>query len=143
MPILRLAYTTQFLIALMAVFLVWSQVGGQGHLDLMPWYLKLGLGAGAALGIVKATIAAVSKENAWNGGTLRWFGITMAILLLCGLTTYYYHVYGESDEGDQGDSSISMLMGKSFAVDVPAGHGSEKSAQPPAVAGLNSAWLRL
>src|ERR1035437_9599419 len=29
MPILRLAYSTQFLIALMAVFVLWSQVGGQ------------------------------------------------------------------------------------------------------------------
>ena len=44
MPILRLAYTTQFLIALIAVFVLWSQVGGQSHIDLMPWYFKLGLG---------------------------------------------------------------------------------------------------
>ena len=29
MPILRLAYATQFLIALIAVFVLWSQVGGQ------------------------------------------------------------------------------------------------------------------
>jgi hypothetical protein len=36
MPILRLAYTTLYLIAIIAVFVVWSQVGGQGHLDLMP-----------------------------------------------------------------------------------------------------------
>ena len=29
MPILRLAYATQFLIALIAVFVLWSEVGGQ------------------------------------------------------------------------------------------------------------------
>ena len=34
---LRLAYATQFLIAVIAVFTLWSQVGGQSHLDLMPW----------------------------------------------------------------------------------------------------------
>ncbi|HWD00386.1 MAG TPA: hypothetical protein VG456_26700 [Candidatus Sulfopaludibacter sp.] len=110
MPILRLAYTTQFLVALIAIFLVWSEVGGQGHLDLMPWYLKLGLASGAAFSIVKATMAAVSRDAAWNGATLKWFGITMALLLLCGLTTYYYHVYGESDETGDGDSSISLVL---------------------------------
>ncbi|MDR3700378.1 MAG: hypothetical protein P4L56_12120 [Candidatus Sulfopaludibacter sp.] len=111
MPILRLAYTTQFLIALIAVFLVWSQVGGQGHLDIMPWYLKLVLGFGLAYAIVKATICAVSGETAWNGATLKWLGIALAMMLLCGLTTYYYHLYGESDENDEQDSgSISRLI---------------------------------
>lgn len=112
MPILRLAYTTQFLVALIAIFLVWSEVGGQGHLDLMPWYLKLGLGTAAAFGIVKATMAAVSSEAAWNGGTLKWLGITLAVLLLAGLTTYYYHQYGESDETDQGDNGAISRIDK-------------------------------
>src|SRR5437762_12595190 len=98
MPILRLAYATQLLIAVIAVFLLWSQVGGQSHLDLMPWYLKLGLGGGAAFAVVKATKAAVEGAAAWNGATLKWFGILLALLVGCGLATYYYHVYGESDE---------------------------------------------
>ena len=111
MPILRLAYTTQFLIALIAVFVLWSQVGGQGHVDLVPWFIKLGLGAGAAFAIVKATAAAVSREPAWNGGTLKWFGILIALLIGCGLVTYYVHLYEESDEQDQqDDSGVSMLV---------------------------------
>ena len=59
MHTLRLAYATQFLIATIAIYVLWSQVGGQSHLDLMPWYVKLGLGTGAALAVVKATDAAV------------------------------------------------------------------------------------
>src|SRR5215472_11544655 len=110
MPVLRLAYTTQFLIALIAVFVLWSQVGGQSHLDLMPWYLKLGLGAGAAFAAVKATAAAVAQEHGWNGSTLRWFGITLALLAGCGLASYYYHVYGESDEDEQQDTQTSALV---------------------------------
>jgi hypothetical protein len=110
MPILRLAYSTLFLIALLAVFVVWSEVGGQTHLDLMPWYLKLGLGAGAAFACVKATAASVGGEHAWNGGTLRWFGILLALLLGCGIATYYVHVYGEVDEQDEEDSVTSQLI---------------------------------
>jgi hypothetical protein len=109
MPILRLAYSTLFLIALLAVFVVWSEVGGQTHLDLMPWYLKLGLGVGAAFACVKATAAAVGGGNAWNGGTLKWFGILLALAAGCGLASYYVHVYGETDEQDEEDSVTSQL----------------------------------
>jgi len=102
MPILRLAYATQFLIALIAVFVLWSQVGGQGHLDLMPWHLKLALGVCTALASVKATEAAVGGARAWNGRSLKWLGLTLALLLGCGLASYYCHLnYEEGDEGDQ------------------------------------------
>ena len=113
MPILRLAYTTQFLIALIAVFLLWSQIGGQSHLDLMPWYLKLGLGGGAAFAVVRATMAAVAREAAWNGGTLKWCGILLALGIGCGLATLYVHNNLEDDETDSEDTppAISLLVG--------------------------------
>jgi hypothetical protein len=101
MPLLRLAYTTLFLIALLAVFELWSQVGGQSHLDLMPWYLKLILGAGAAFTVVKAAAAAVAGERAWNRQTLRWAGILLALLIGCGLASYYAHLYLEEDEQEE------------------------------------------
>src|SRR5664279_576968 len=109
MPTLRLAYATEYLIAVIAIFTLWSEVGGQSHLDLMPWYVKLGLGAGAALAVVKATAAAVSQENAWNGRTLKWFGILLVALLGCGLASYYCHLYLEDDgSDDQSGSSTSV-----------------------------------
>jgi cation transport ATPase len=101
MPILRLAYTTLFLIALLAVFELWSQVGGQSHLDLMPWYLKLVLGAGAAFSVVKAAAAAVSGERSWNRQTLRWAAIMLAFLIGCGLASYYAHLYLEEEEQEE------------------------------------------
>src|SRR5690242_17596999 len=110
MPILRLAYTTLFLLALLAVFLLWSEVGGQSHLDLMPWYLKLGLGGGAAFATVKATMAAVSHERPWNAQTLRWAGILMILLVGCGLASYYVHVYGEQDDDQEDESLTSSLV---------------------------------
>ena len=111
MPILRLAYATQFLIALIAVFTLWSEVGGQGHLDLMPWYAKAALGAGAAFATVKATASAVSDKQAWNRRTRKWCGVLLAVLVACGLATYYCHVYLETDEDGQdgGDNSALVL----------------------------------
>jgi len=108
MPTLRLAYAIEFLIALIAVFVLWSEVGGQSHLDLMPWYVKLGLGAGAAFAVVKATVAAVSQEHAWNGRTLKWSGILLVLLLGCGLASYYCHLYLEDDGDDQPDNSAAV-----------------------------------
>jgi len=113
MPILRLAYATQFLIALIAIFVLWSQVGGQGHLDLVPWHLKLLLGAGAAFCVVKATAGAVAGERAWNGKTLRWFGILLVLLIGCGFASYYVHLYDESDEDDQQNNSAMSSSGSS------------------------------
>lgn len=107
---LRLAYTIQFLIALLAVFTVWGEVGGQGHLDLIPWYLKLALGVSAAFATVRATAAAVEGEGAWNGRTLRWTGILILLLVGCGLATYYVHLYVEDTDEEQADESpVTML----------------------------------
>ena len=101
MPLLRLAYTTQFLIALIAIFVLWGQVGGESHLDLVPWYLKLVFGVGGAFAAVKATVAAVGKERPWNGQTLRWLGVVIALLVCCGLASYYAHLNEETDQGDE------------------------------------------
>ena len=110
MPILRLAYSTQFLIALIAIFVMWSQVGGQNHLDLLPWTVKLVLGVAAAYGVVRATIASVSGDRAWNGQTVRWLGLTLALLAACGYASYYAHTNLEDDDTEpQQDTTISRL----------------------------------
>jgi hypothetical protein len=118
MHTLRLAYATEFLIAVLAVYELWSQVGGQSHLEVMPWYIKLGLGAGAALAVVKATHAAVSQERAWNGGTLKWIGILLVLLVGCGLASYYSHLYLEDNGDDQPEdnSGVGWVMPGSGVV---------------------------
>lgn len=111
MPLLRLAYSTQFLIAVIAIFVIWSQVGGQGHLDLVPWPVKLGLGLAAAYGVVRTTAASVSGDRAWNGQAVRWLGLTLALLAACGYASYYAHLnLEETDEEDpQQDTTVSRL----------------------------------
>ena len=145
MPILRLAYATQFLIALIAVFTLWSQVGGQSHLDLMPWYLKLGLGVGAAFAVVKATAAAVAGSHSWNAGTLKWFGILLLLLTGCGLASYYCHMYLETDEEDQPDNStVSEMYQHKTPAGTPKTAGATRTIQARSgsrnLAGLPAAW---
>jgi len=132
MPILRLAYVTQFLVALIAIFVLWSEVGGQSHLDLMPWYVKLALGAGAAICAVKATAAAVAHDNAWNGKTLRWLGLMLALMVGCGLASYYCHLYLEDDESDQDqdNSAISLVAPPVVPLAIPPAEPLSVSAQP-------------
>jgi hypothetical protein len=118
MPLLRLAYSALYLIALTAVFVAWSQVGGQTHIDLLPWWVKLTLGLTMAFAIVRAAASAYSGTRAFNGQTLKWLGLAIALGVLCGMATYYAHMYLEdTDEGDSGaDSAISSLTGPSQPV---------------------------
>ena len=95
--LLRLAYVSELLLALIAYQVLWIQVGGQGHLDLMPWYTKFGLVLGLALATVMGTAAAVSHSRVANAKTISCF--VLAVLLLGGMAwaTYYQHLH-ENDE---------------------------------------------
>jgi hypothetical protein len=133
MNLLRLAYSALYLIALIAVYVLWSQVGGQGHLDLVPWYIKLILGSLAALAVTRATAASVSGERGWNGHTLRWLGFAVALLVACGLASYYSHLYLEDtgDEDEQSDTTVSSLFRDAPCLpDICAGRVSRGSLRP-------------
>ncbi|HXK04699.1 MAG TPA: hypothetical protein VMS37_20015 [Verrucomicrobiae bacterium] len=119
MPLLRLAYSALFLVALIAVYVAWSQVGGQSHLDLLPWWLKLGLGMGIAFAIVRATIAAVAGERGWNGHSLRWLGLMLVMAVICGLASYYAHMYLE-DQGDESDEEADATVSRLVVPRAPA-----------------------
>ena len=109
MPILRLAYITLFLIALFTVFTLWSQVGGQGHLDLLPWWVKLVLAAGASYAIVRASAAAVAGDRGWTPQSVKWLGLALAAMVLCGMASFYAHNNLE-DSGDEGDGSTDTSI---------------------------------
>jgi heme/copper-type cytochrome/quinol oxidase subunit 4 len=107
--ILRLAFTIEFLIALVAIFETWSMVGGQGHLDLMPWYAKLGFVLGLSLTIVMATMSAMAHEGAWNAKTVACLVLALLIIAGMGATTYYYHLH-ENDDQSQGTDQDSLTL---------------------------------
>ena len=106
---LRFAYAIELLIAIDAVFTLWSQVGGQGHLDLMPWWLKLLLGGGMSLACVFATAAAVQREHVANTRFLAWIGLIVLIGAAMGVITYYYHLHETYEDSDEEQSTSAAL----------------------------------
>ena len=104
---LRIAYVCEFLLALLAISVVWSQVGGQDHLDLMPWYDKFVLIFALALVTVVGTIAAVSRERAWNGIAIACLAMALLILCAMGAVTYYYHVHEDQDQDSDNTSGVA------------------------------------
>jgi hypothetical protein len=97
----------EFLVAQLAILEVWSQVGGQNHLDLMPWYTKLSLTMGLALVTVAGTVSAVSHERAWNAKTIACLALGLMLAGAMGGVTLYYHLH-ESDEGEGSDQPTSI-----------------------------------
>ncbi len=113
---LRLAYMSEFLLALFSIFEVWSQAGGQGHLDLMPWYVKLGFTFALSLATVAGTAAAVGHDRIWNAKTIACLLIAIVLAGGMGAVTYYYHLH-ENDEIDSGDDAdVAMTSNPSPAV---------------------------
>jgi hypothetical protein len=99
--LLRLVYAFEFLIALVAIFTVWSEVGGQAALDLMHWAWKLGLSLALALSFVLYTVAVVSDDSLWTIRSARWLALIIVIVLGMGAVTYYYAMEAETGESDE------------------------------------------
>jgi len=113
----RIAYVCEFLLALLAITVVWGQVGGQEHLDLMPWYDKLVLTVALALATVLGTAAAVAGERAWNGRAIAFLLIAILIACAMGAVTYYYHLHeDDDDEQDRDSGGVARLV-----MERPAG----------------------
>jgi cytochrome c biogenesis factor len=106
-PMLRIAYVCEFLLALLAISVVWGQVGGQDHLDLMPWYDKFVLVFALALVTVVGTVAAVSRERAWNGISIACLAMALLILCAMGAVTYYYHLHEDQDQDTDNTPSVA------------------------------------
>lgn len=107
--LLRLAFVSEFFVVLIAVLSGWSEIGGQGHLDLMPWYDKLVLSVSLSLVAVLGTIAAVKHDRAWNFKSVTC--LIAALLIVCAMAavTYYYHLHEDDCDDDAEATSQAVL----------------------------------
>jgi hypothetical protein len=108
--LLRLVYAFEFLIALIAIFTAWSEVGGQAALDLMHWAWKLGLGIGLALCFVLYTAAVASQDSLWSARSTRWLALIFVFLLGMSAVTWYYALEAETGESDETGTISSLSM---------------------------------
>ena len=107
---LRLAYMSEFLLALVAILTLWGEIGGQGHLDLMPWYLKMVLTVAMGLVTVAGTASAVARERAWNAHTIIYLLLAVALAGAMGAATYYYHLHEDDDDSNDQGLATSVVF---------------------------------
>jgi hypothetical protein len=108
---LRLVYAFEFLVAVVAIFAAWSEIGGQAALDLMHWAWKLGFGLSLAASIVACTAAAVAGESAWTLRSARWLAIILLLVGAMGAVTYYYALQAEaSEQQPEENGAVSSLI---------------------------------
>ena len=107
---LRIAYVCEFLLALLTISVAWGQVGGQDHLDLLPWYDKFVLLFALALTVVLGTAAAVSREPAWNGTTMICLTLALLLVFAMGALTYYYHLHEDEDQGAGNNAGVALTL---------------------------------
>ena len=105
--LLRLVYAFEFLIALVAIFTAWSEIGGQAALDLMHWGWKLGLSIALAVAIVLYTAAVVTADSIWSLRSARWLMVIVLVMLVIGIVTYYYALQVDTGESEE-TGTLSM-----------------------------------
>ena len=97
---------------------------------------------------VGGRFAAVDRERAWNGQSPKWFGLMLALLLGCGLASYYAHLNEDADQGDQPDGeALTSRVWRSVChrrravsgLPFPASCVKASSARPQTL--INPGWV--
>lgn len=109
---LRLAYAIEFLLALLVTLTLWSEVGGQSHLDMMPWYTKLACLMASAWCSVRFTAGLVEEKQVWNRRTRVWLSGLLLVATAMAAITYYYHLHEETDEQDSEETAAAAMTTK-------------------------------
>src|ERR1035438_1715429 len=115
---LRPLLIVEFLIAVQTIFTIWSQAGGQYHLDLMFWPWKLGLALGAAGLIVAITATLLLNDGQITRRVLLFCSLLIATFVVAGVVTYYYHLNEPVDQQEQDEdepAKISQITEPDFS----------------------------
>jgi hypothetical protein len=110
LPWLRLAYSFEFLIAIVAILALWSEVGGQGHLDLMAWYIKLFCVLALAWSSVRFTASIVEHPRFWNHRSTGWFLGIIVLVIVMATITFYYHLHEEPEQDSDDPSPTAQVL---------------------------------
>ena len=104
----RFAYVCEFLLALVAIFTAWSEIGGQAALDLMHWGWKMGFGFALAACVVGFTTTIVNSEKIRGARVGGWLAVIVLLTIGMGVVTYYYTLEEQSGESDEPSGTVSI-----------------------------------
>ena len=107
--LLRLAYVLEFLVAIIAIFTAWSEIGGQAALDLMHWGWKMGLSLLMAGSIVAYTDAIITEDSLWNPRASRRLTLLLLTGVAMGVVTFYYFMQEDAGDADEPDGTQTSL----------------------------------
>lgn len=107
--LLRLVYVLEFLVAIIAVFAAWSEIGGQAALDLMHWGWKIGLSFVMAGSIVAYTDAIITEDSLWTPRAARRLTLLLITGVAMGIVTYYYFTQEDSGDSDEPNGTQTSL----------------------------------
>jgi hypothetical protein len=107
--LLRPFLVLEFLIAIDAVFTLWSEAGGQYDLDLMFWPWKFGLGLGASTLVVLITAQMARNGGAFTRRARVQASLLVLLVLLAGMVTYFYHINEPADQNDDSDDAPAQM----------------------------------
>lgn len=127
-PLLRPLLGIEFLLALQTCFVVWSHVGGEYHLTLVPWPWKLGVGVAAAVLAVALTVALMDGEGTVNRRVLVLGAMLVMVVLAAGALSYTAHLNEPADD-DQEDEPDSTMFSRLAAWPARAPYGTSNTAK--------------
>jgi hypothetical protein len=106
---LRILFLSEFLVAVIAIFTAWSEIGGQAVLDVMPWGWKGSLAFGLAAALVAYSVALMSADSVWNVRTAKWLALILVLVGAMGVVTFYYALQAPNEPPEEQDNSASGL----------------------------------
>jgi hypothetical protein len=56
------------------------------------------------------TVAAVSRERAWNGLSIACLAIALLIACAMGVVTYYYHLHEDDQDNTENTNGVALVV---------------------------------
>jgi hypothetical protein len=106
--LIRFAYVCEFLLALVAIFTAWSEIGGQAALDLMHWGWKFGFSFALAACVVGYTATIVQTEKMVGLRAAGWLVLMLVLMIAMGVVTYYYTLEEDNSDSDEQTGTVSV-----------------------------------
>jgi hypothetical protein len=113
--LLRVAYAFEFLVAIVAIFTAWSEIGGQATLDLMHWGFKFGFSLLLAYSIVAFTASIAAGDAWWSLRSARWLTAILLLLAAMAVVTYFYSLQLDNGESDE-NTTTNLFMSRTAGV---------------------------